>query len=564
MKMSEPTRHAPSVAERVSRVRRIAGQTSLERFCAIYLPAHFRDEPSRMHREIGELLESATVERGERLAIAAPRGHAKSTLVSLGYVLWSIVYGTEKYIVLISNTAEQASDLLSFVKAELTTNDRLLEDFPEVCEPLGQRPGPERWRKDEIITRDGASGGAGTKVTALGAEKKIRGRRHRQDRPTLIIADDIENESEARSEDQRRNKAEWFNKAVLKAGSAETNVVVVGTVLHYDSVLAQLLDPLKSPGWSGHRYQAVMSWSTRPELWETWEQVYCHREEHEGASGPEAARAFFESSRDAMLEGTEVLWPAREPYDQLMELRLREGRASFDSEKQNDPVNPEDCYFREEDFRFWDDEFGTEQELLASLSGGVTFYGACDPSLGKRGRQHDDTAIVTIVRHDASGVLYVLDADVRRRKPDSIIEAVIAHHRLRSYSRFGFEAVQFQEFLGEELRRRSRVAGTEVPVQDVRHSTDKLGRIQRLQPLVTSGGIRFSRRHKTLVEQLRQFPMAAHDDGPDALEMAVGLTEATPFRAEAIASSPGLGFSDWREERMWTPVKSWSDFGQVR
>ncbi len=49
----------------------------------------------------------------------------------------------------------------------------------------------------------------------------------------------------------------------------------------------------------------------------------------------------------------------------------------------------------------------------------------------------------------------------------------------------------------------------------------KLGRIQRLQPLISSGALRFSRRQVTLLEQLRQFPMGAHDDGPDALEMAV-------------------------------------------
>ena len=80
------------------------------------------------------------------------------------------------------------------------------------------------------------------------------------------------------------------------------------------------------------------------------------------------------------------------------------------------------------------------------------------------------------------------------------------YHRMRRYQRFGMETNQFQQFLADELRRRSGAASVHVPVADINHSSDKLGRIQRLQPLITSGTLRFSRRHVTLVEQLRQFP----------------------------------------------------------
>ena len=54
------------------------------------------------------------------------------------------------------------------------------------------------------------------------------------------------------------------------------------------------------------------------------------------------------------------------------------------------------------------------------------------------------------------------------------------------------------------------------------------GRIQSLQPLISSGTLRLSRRHNTLVDQLRYFPLGAHDDGPDALEMAVSAAGQGP------------------------------------
>jgi len=45
--------------------------------------------------------------------------------------------------------------------------------------------------------------------------------------------------------------------------------------------------------------------------------------------------------------------------------------------------------------------------------------------------------------------------------------------------------------------------------------------------MISTGTLRFSRNHRLLLDQLRQFPEAAHDDGPDALEMAVSLVKSS-------------------------------------
>ena len=116
---------------------------------------------------------------------------------------------------------------------------------------------------------------------------------------------------------------------------------------------------------------------------------------------------------------------------------------------------------------------------------------------------------------------------------------------------------QFQEFLGDELVKRSRAAGVEVPVHKITHTTDKLLRIQTLQPLVSSGGIRFSRRHAALLEQLRQFPHGAHDDGPDALEMAVEAGRNTDITALWVY--PGAGQRHDDDDWGWTRVNGPED-----
>ncbi len=363
--------------------RRLIGEKSLLAFGYMYLPHYFESDPSKMHLELGAVLERATKEQGARLAIAAPRGHAKSTLVSLAYVLWSICYSKEFYVVLISNTSDQASDQLSFIKKELQQNEMLIADFPEVCEESGIKPAAPRWRKDEIITRNKI-----IKVTTLGINEKIRGRRHNSHRPTLIILDDIENDTSVRSEEQRDQLKDWFTKAVLKMGDKRTNIIVIGTLLHFDSLLASLLDSNQFPGWFTRTYRAICSWSSRPELWEQFESILTGRDEFEQQSGASAAKAFFEQHETKMLCGTDVLWPERESYPDLITMRALEGHHSFDSEKQNIPIDPVDCLFSDAKLRLWDDEYDSVEHLLATVGKNGLLLGACDPSMGKKRTAH--------------------------------------------------------------------------------------------------------------------------------------------------------------------------------
>ncbi|MCW5768311.1 MAG: phage terminase large subunit [Phycisphaeraceae bacterium] len=291
---------------------------------------------------------------------------------------------------------------------------------------------------------------------------------------------------------------------------------------HLDLVRA---DTARSPGWRSRVYRAIKQWATNEPMWERWRSIYNGTIES-GPTGRDAAESFLAAHSAEMLEGTRVLWPERESYEQLMVTRLVEGQASFDAEKQNHPVDPERALFRARDILYWDDHHIGEAELIATLRGSIEIHAACDPSLGRAGRHNDDTSIIVLLRHVQSGVLYVLEADIAKRTPDQTIDWLINLGKRRRLTRLSVETNQFQDFLASEVSRRSAAAGVNLPVQKVAHTSDKHGRIQSLQPLVVNGTLRFSRKHSRLIEQLVQFPMAAHDDGPDALELAIGSTRA--------------------------------------
>ena len=194
-------------------------------------------------------------------------------------------------------------------------------------------------------------------------------------------------------------------------------------------------------------------------------------------------------------------------------MREEDGHHSFDSEMQNEPIDPKYCYFKLDEMHYWDDRFASEEELLRSFPEGYELYGSCDPSLGKSKKRGDYSAIITIAKDVRSGKFYVLDADLAIRLPDHIINTIITYGGYRNYQRFYFETNQFQEFVKDVLEERSREKGVHIPLEGINHTGDKLARIEAIQPMVKSGAIQFSKKHHMLLEQMKFFPKGAHDDG---------------------------------------------------
>ncbi|EDX6116579.1 phage terminase large subunit [Salmonella enterica subsp. enterica] len=478
-------------------------------FVSTYFPHYIRHASrSQLHNYLFERLPQIVASpEGENDAIAAPRGEAKSTLVSQLFTLWCIIRGIKHYPVIIMDSIDQAYPMLEAIKAELLYNPRLRHDFPDVCVQ------GRVWQMGTIVTANNI------KVTVAGSGKKLRGLRHGPYRPDLVILDDIENDENVQSPEQRDKLDSWLKKTVLPLGEAggKTDVVYIGTILHYDSVLSRTLS---NPMWRTARFKAVIRWPDNMKLWETWE-AYIRNEE------PETAALFYAANEAAMLAGAIVSWAAR-PLLTLMKIRVRDGHGTFDSEYQNDPVSGEDAIFAgEKVIKFWTEEV---REWV--------FFGACDPSLGKFGNnRRDPSAILVGGFNPYTGILDVVVADIRRRVPDKIIADIIEYQRKYHCLAWSFESVQFQEFLRQVLVDVSAKAGVPVPAVPVIPSTDKILRIESLQPHVLNGLIRLHVSQSTLLDQLRHFPKADHDDGPDALHMLWTLAVSRSRRTEIHTAS---------------------------
>jgi predicted phage terminase large subunit-like protein len=520
--------YMPALQREMSPHRRRIASTSPQLFARIYLSSAFSAAPSRMHTETFTCLQSLHQRRGTHVVIGAPRGHAKSTVVTLAYVLWCLLYGVEPFVVIASGTEQQAARLVEHVRVHLESNPLLRQDFPELAEVRRITP----WRKDTLRLPTGSL------LMAFSSGQNLRGIRFGKHRPTLIVVDDIEDKQSVVYEEQRAKLSDWFHSTLLKAGSPDTNVIVVGTVLHHDSLLANLLDGTKCPGWRTFRYQAVERFCDHPELWDRYSAITSGQEPYPappamgGQWGEKGARAFLDDHRERMAEGAKVLWPQQYDYHHLMHVRLREGEAAFQAEFQNQPLDPQACIFAHAKLRYWDDIAATPEELLMKLGHGNgqtggQFFGACDPSLGNDPHRGDYSAIVILYSPESEDeerrTKYVIAADIARRTPDETIARIVQYARIYDFRRFGVEGNQFQELMVNDLERRASQANTSIYVESIKNRSNKQQRIMAIEAEVSQGMIAFSKRHSLLLEQLRSFPGGKHDDGPDALEMAVTM-----------------------------------------
>jgi len=480
--------------------------------------AHYHKNPDgRFQKEISRILARITRKRQARIAIAAPRHFSKSTIVTLEYVIYCICYKLENFILIASHTFDQASGFLRDIKSEFEKNELLLKDFPELFELGKKTSASKRWSASEIITPNGV------KVLALGVQQDIRGRRHNESRPTLIILDDIETSESSRSPEASGGLDEWLTKSIIKAGSSDANVVFIGTTHHYNALLAKYISPSQAPGWTKRVYRAVISFAERQDLWTKWENIYVDKEKYNGASGEVAAKRYYNDNEKDMLKGVKLLWPEFKSYYELMVMKLVDGDISFYCEMQNDPVSSKDCVFNINDVQYWDDKYNSVEELLRAKGGDLLIYGACDPSLGKDREAGDYSAIVIAAISGTTGNIYVLDEDLARVPPDMIMERILQYNKMRHVSRFGLETNNFQELMVKELKDRADALNQWIVVDEIKNTSNKQIRIENLQPMIKSGKIKFSRKHRMLLEELRFYPKCSHDDALDALQMVVTL-----------------------------------------
>ena len=448
-------------------------------FMETYLPHYFYGEFGDFHDEWGEFgdLKDAVA------LIAAPREHAKSTFFTFGDPLHDICYALRHFLILVSDTNNQATGFSLPIRLELEDNPRLRHDFGDLRGPT--------WAKNDFTTANGV------RVLARGRGEKVRGLKNRQYRPDKVVVDDFENDKNVLNPRLVKEGIDWLLKAVIGSAGAGFCFVMVGNLFHPKSILSQLMamkDEAGEPLYISRIYRAILDEGTSRER---------------------------------------PLWPAAWSMERLRKKRSAMTTVCFNAEMMN-LTGATDSPFREEWFRYFSRE---ECELPPMLV--VTF---CDPS-GKSGQANDFKAVVTVGLERRSMTFRCLHAWIRHATIREMFAAIYQQKDLYDSGLVGIEENMFKDFLHEALENYAKEMGRYMPWKPLIQTANKEARIiGTLSYLVEHGKILFERGHSDqdiLVEQLVYILNAnVHDDGPDALEGAVRLLQGGGGETNILSALP--------------------------
>lgn len=362
----------------------------------VFLPHYFTVEPGSFHYEI-----AATVEKNLRVAIASPRDHAKSTLITLCYVLFRMCVYKEPYSIIISDTYDQACEHIGNIFSELTTNEDLLAFYPHV---MLETHSVKRQEKNKIVTKRRQSDFitvGDLRVRAFGAGMKVRGRRHKQFRPTLCLLDDLENDVDVENEESRGKLWSWLTSALIPAVARLGRIVMIGTILHEDSILNRIM------------LGKLASFKTK----------------------------FY----SAITAAGKCLWPARWSLASLRERRKEIGTTAFSKEYLNKPVNDLNSLFKQpwvHDNRFTTQKYTTIKDRIERI------IVAVDPSATNNKDSDECGIIVAAIARDFFNKItyYVLEDASIKASPKTWARRV-----LDVAAKWGANSIVVETNIGGEL-----------------------------------------------------------------------------------------------------------------
>ena len=412
-------------------------------------------------------------------AIIFPRGFAKSTWIKID-TIHDIVYGLEPVILYISNTLRDSQFHFESMKTELENNDLLKSAYGDLVPP--ESDVGRKWTNTHFETLNRCN------IVARGAGKG-RGVNIKNQRPTKIICDDVEDDEQVKSLDRRLKLHEWLYGVIFPSKDAEKGYVkMVGTVI---SPNCQILKFYKQHG------------------------------------------GIFKKG----IEGGESIWQEMFPMDSLMELKKQLGTRIFSQEILNNPINEETSRIKKEWIKFFsnvtENEFFTKVLMFdpqAGESKSADFYGLCLAGKFKK----DNYKYILQIK---SG------RDTQMNQAALVARTFQQHNNIRVV---GIEKVMSQVAVYQLLLdwKAGRIDLPKVNNEDRTlpliavepKGKDKIARMQMHEPDFENGNILFHESLRSFTESLVCFPEVDHDDDIDSMMYSLEYLDKTSFTSNSQIS----------------------------
>lgn len=433
-----------------------------------------------LHEEMWEMCCS----KHRYIAIAAPRRHAKSTAITLSYTLASVLFRQSKFVVIVSDSEYQAGMFLGQIKTALAENQSIIDLFHIKKNEKGEVIFIKETETDIIVeTEDGHK----FRIIAKGSEQKLRGLLWNGQRPDLMVLDDMESDEQVMNKERRLKFRKWFYGALIPALSEHGKIRYVGTILHQDSMLENLMPKEFGP------------YTIREEL-KTYATKYL---------GLWQSVKYKAHNSDF----SEILWPdmwSKETLQSMREDYLQRGLPEqYSQEFLNIPIDESTAYFKRSDFiaEHADDKKKT-----------LNYYISGDFAITDKERS--DYTVFVIGGMDEAGYLHIKNVIRARMDGQEIVNTMIGLQKVYQPLAFGIEETQITKAIGPYLNKAMVETGTYLNLIKMNpHKTDKQARAQSIRARMRAGGVKFDKSadwYPNFEDELLSFPRSRHDDQVDS------------------------------------------------
>lgn len=412
-----------------------------------------------------------------KVAIAAPRRHAKSTAVTLAYVLACVLFRNRSYVLVVSDTITQGAQFLADIKKELLDNDKIKELF--------KIKGFLKDTEEDVIVE--CEDGHTFRISSKGSEQKMRGLKWNNKRPDLIVCDDMENDEIVMNPERRMKFKRWFYGALVPSLAVNGVIRVVGTILHEDSMLNNLMpkeyhdktvvEPLKT--WTTDKLQSWKSIKYR-----------AHTDDFDAILWPERYT-------EEWFRGEQADFLARGLPD------------VYSQEYLNIPIDESVAYFKRHDF------IGMTGEDKKSR---MHYYIAADLAISQK--ETADYSVFLVAGVDENKILHIKNVIRDRFDGREIVDTILDLQKVYEPELFGIEEMQVSKAIGPFLREESIKKGIFPNVLQLKHGgKDKIARSRSIQGRMRANAVKFDKAahwYPMFEDELCKFPRGTRDDQVDA------------------------------------------------
>lgn len=447
------------------KLRKELAMNSLYWFFHIYLHDYVHFPTAKFQKEIISIAEDQDLKNA---FIVAFRGSAKSTLATLALPLWSIIgKHKKKFIVIISQTQPQAKLILSNIRGEIEHNELFIKDFGH----LSTDSTNSEWNSGTIVI-----GKSGIRISVYSTGESIRGIRNLSSRPDLIIGDDLEDLAAVKNRDTRDQTFNWFTGEIMPLGDPKTKLIVIGNLLHEDSLMMKIKNAIYSDSLSGKFYEYPL-----------------------------------------ISSDGDIAWPGKYPTQkEITEERKKIGNnIAWYREYLLQILPPEDRIIHHEWIKFYDQ---LPLNIQANL---VNYVISVDPAISEKDTA-DKTAILVGAIYKSKNFHYLYITDIYNLQINfpttkELIERLSSTVDPRHKTIILVEQVGYQEALIQALKTEG------YPVEGINpHGRDKRARLSVASSYVKNRNVFFPKnRSSELVDQLINFGVEKNDDLADAFTMMV-------------------------------------------